>query len=112
MPTRYNKTRTVINSGEYYEPLRKPRNLKKVVQYVTPIIHHPTVADRASLTTTAHLWGYGDRYYKLAYQYYNDERLWWVIAWYNGYPTEAHITPGFTIYIPLNIENVLKILRV
>lgn len=112
MPTRYNKARILRNSSEYYEPLRKSRNLKTLRHYATPTLHNLSAAERASLQRTAYTWKYGDRFYKLAYQYYGDERLWWVLAWYNGYPTEVHVSPGDTLYIPLNIENVLKLLRV
>ena len=112
MPSRYGKTTVLVNSSEYYEPFRKPRNLKKIEHYATPMLHNPSIAERASLNRTAHTWKYGDRFYKLAHKYYGDERFWWVIAWYGGYPTEAHISPGDTIYIPLNIENVLKVLKV
>ena len=112
MPTRYNKTKTLTNAREYYEPLRKSRNLKMVKQFATPKLHNLNVAERATLQRTVYTWKYGDRFYQLAHQYYGDPRLWWVLAWYNGYPTEAHVSPGDTLYIPLNIENVLKLLKV
>ena len=108
---RYTKTRIARNSSEYYEPLRKSRGLKSVDQYVTPILYNPTVAERARVSTTKHLWSYGDRLYKLAHQYYNDPRLWWVIAHYNGYPTEAHIPTGATLWIPLSLDQALNALR-
>jgi len=110
--SRYNKTKILSNSSEYYEPLRKSRDLKSVNQFATAKLHNLTIAERASLQRVAYTWKYGDRFYRLAHQYYGDERLWWVIAWYNAYPTEAHISPGNTLYIPLNIEKVLKLLRV
>jgi nucleoid-associated protein YgaU len=110
--SRYNKTKILSNSSEYYEPLRKSRNLKSVNHFATTMLHNLTAAERAGLQRTAHTWKYGDRLYKLAHQYYGDERLWWVLAWYNGYPTEAHIPLGNTLYIPLNIEKVLKLLGV
>ena len=110
--SRYNKSKKVKNSSEYYEPLRKSRDLKSVTQYSTPKLYNPTVQDRISLTTTKHVWKYGDRLYKLAHQYYGDQDFWWVIAWYNGYPTEAHIKTGALLWIPLNIEKALKALRV
>ena len=108
---RYNKTRKVINSSEYYKPLRKRRNVKSITHYATPNLHNPSVLQRMNLLTTTHIWKYGDRFYNLAYQYYGDERFWWVIAWYNGYPTEAHIRTGALLYIPLNIQKALKVLR-
>jgi hypothetical protein len=33
-----------------------------------------------------------------------------VIAWYNGYPTEADIKKGALIDIPVNLEDALRVL--
>ena len=107
---RYKKTSIVSNDTDYYEFLRKKRNIKRVIQYETPALRNPTAIDRALLVTTVHIWKYGDRLYKLADQYYNDSRFWWVIAWYNGYGTEADIRNGNVIRIPLNLADVLTVL--
>jgi|7_EtaG_2_1085326.scaffolds.fasta_scaffold18920_2 nucleoid-associated protein YgaU len=111
MASRYSKYKIINNNSDYYEFLRKKRGLKNIRQYETPYIYNPTVADRARLKTTNYLWKYGDRFYQLANQYYNDTRFWWVIALYNGYMTEADIRPGDVIAIPLNLESALKTLR-
>jgi len=109
---RYNKDRVLTNASDYYKSLRHERGVKVIRQYATPELRHPTVRDRAQLKTTKHIWSYGDRLYKLADQYYGDPRFWWVIAWYNGTPTEADLKLGQLIWIPLNIEKVLKVLGV
>ena len=109
---RYNRSRTIINSSEFYEPLRKRHRLKKIVQYATPKLHNPTVPQRMGLVTNQYIWKYGDRFYQVAHKYYGDVRYWWVVAWYNGYPTEAHIHPGDVIEIPVNIEDALDALGV
>ena len=106
--SRYKNFRVLNNSNEYYRKLRQKRNnTKNIVQYETPILRHPTIAERASLATTQHIWVLGDRYYKLANKFYNDPTLWWIIAWYNARPTEADILPGDLILIPLSVEDVL-----
>ena len=111
MASRYSKYRIINNSSEYYDFLRKKRGVKNLRQYETPYMHNPTVAQRAALKTTNYLWKYGDRFYQLADQYYKDTRFWWVIAWYNGYMTEADIRAGDVISIPLDLEAALKALR-
>ena len=58
-----------------------------------------------------HVWGLGDRLYKLAHQYYGDPALWWIIAWYNTRPTEAHFKQGDVIRIPLPLNEVLALLQ-
>ena len=108
---RYDDTPIVKNDSEYYEPLRKGRNEKQIRQYVTPVLNNPGPAARATLKKDVHLWKYGDRLYKLAHQYYGDVNFWWVIAWYNGYPTEAHIAVGSRLSIPLDLSAALKVLR-
>ena len=87
---RYNKDRKIINASEYYKFLREKRGIKSITHYETPTLSHPSVME----------------------QYYNDPRYWWVIAWYNGYPTEADIKPGALIAIPVDIEEALTALRV
>ena len=109
---RYRKTNTRINDSEYYESLRKKRNVKRITQYKTPSLVNPTVADRINIRTIPHIWSYGDRFYKLADQYYGDSRYWWVIAWWNSYPIEANLDLGTLIKIPLNLESTLDALGV
>lgn len=111
MSTRYKNTPRLINSSVYYEPLREPRDVKKIVQYATPRLLNPTQRQRSQLQATQHVWAYGDRLYNLANQFYGDPTYWWAIAWYNGYPTEAHIWTGAIIYIPLDLEKLLGVLN-
>ena len=107
---RYRRTKKFSNSDEYYEYLRKNRNIKNVIHYETPILNNPTVIDRAILTTDTHIWKYGDRYYNLATKYYGSPKYWWVIAWYNGVPTAADLDPGDMIEIPPDLEKTLSLL--
>ncbi len=109
---RYNRTRIFSNNEEYYEYLTKKRNIKAATHFATPALRHPTIAERASITTTAHVWGYGDRFYNLAFKFYGDPTYWWVIAWYNALPTEADIQNGDLIEIPINLSEALGILGV
>lgn len=111
--SRYNRYKKLINSSKYYQFLRKGRNnVKGITHYETPILYHPSLRDRVNLTTTTHVWKVGDRYYNLANQYYGEPQLWWIIAWYNGLPTEGDIFPGDLITIPLDAEEILELLGV
>ncbi len=107
---RYSDKRTINNDTAYYRSLVRKRGVKSITHFTTPILHNPTVAQRANVQTTAHIWTYGDRFYKLAYQFYGDPGYWWVIAWYNGRPTEVDISPGDVIEIPLEITEALDAL--
>ncbi len=93
---RNNNVSIIDNDSEHYKELYKRRGLKKISHHPTPKFRHPTVRERANVNTTGHVWVYGDRFYKLAQQYYGDVRYWWVIAWWNGYPTEViHDKDGY-----------------
>ena len=81
-----------------------------VTFYDTLQLINPSLADRTMLNTTNHIWAYGDRYYKLAYQMYGRPDYWWVIAWWNARPTEADLSPGDVIVIPINLEDALRAL--
>jgi nucleoid-associated protein YgaU len=51
----------------------------------------------------------GDRLDTLAYQYYNDSTLWWVIAMANNNVTKGFLypEPGTQLRIPININSVI-----
>jgi len=109
---RYKYTPVFNNNIEFYEFLRKKRNnLKNIVQYETQIMYNPEVWERMDLLTDSHVWSYGDRFYKLAHQYYGDVKYWWVIAWYNGYMTESDVVPGDVIEVPVDLPRALEVLR-
>jgi hypothetical protein len=109
---RYKFTPIINNNIEFYEFLRKNRQVKtNIVHYGTPVMHNPSAAERATIKTAQHMWTFGDRFYKLAAQYYGQPEYWWVIAWYNGYPTEVTVRKGHMLAIPLDLEEALVILR-
>ena len=109
---RYKNTKIIDNDLEFYEFLREKRQVRtSIVHYSTPAFINPSSLQRMGLTTVKYIWTYGDRYYKLADKHYGDVNYWWVIALYNGYPTEATIKPGDMIHIPLDLEEVLTVME-
>ena len=52
----------------------------------------------------------GDRLDSLAYSYYNDATLWWVIAMANNNATKGALYPiaGTQLRIPTNLNSVLQ----
>ena len=101
----------VRNKEELYKETLKQRGVKHIDHYPTAKMHHPTVEEMEDIETVGHVWKTGDRYSKLAYQYYGDSELWWVIAWFNQKPTDSHNPLGDTIFIPTPLERVMTILR-
>jgi len=109
---RYKRTKMLRNKSKYYEFLRRTRGgVRSIVHYDVPEIKNPTRKERAEISSVTHVWKYGDRYYNLATQYYGIPDYWWVIAWWNGRPSEANVKPGDVITIPLNLEETLIVLR-
>jgi nucleoid-associated protein YgaU len=53
----------------------------------------------------------GDRLDSLAFSYYNDATLWWIIAAANNNATKGALfpVPGTQLRIPTNVSSVLKL---
>jgi len=109
--SRYKNKVVVRNSEELYEEHLKKRNRKFIRQYMTPNMYHPDVYDYAKLEIVTHTWKRGDRYFKLAHEYYGNSKFWWVIAWFNQKPTEASVELGDVLEIPLPLERAVAALR-
>ncbi len=111
MTSRYDSKSPRINNSERYSEVFEDRGIKFVKQYSTPELSHPNYRQILQLEQVEHLWKMGDRFYKLAAKHYGDEKLWWIIAWYNKTPTESHVKLGQVLKIPSPISRVLSILR-
>lgn len=64
---------------------------------------------REDLTHIERIYTMGDRLYKFAYEYYGDVDYWWIIAWYNNKPTDAHFKIGDVVYIPRELDVAIRI---
>lgn len=109
---RNEKNGIVENDVRHYRQIVDKRGVKVIEHYGTPILKHPSISERASVNVDRHVWAYGDRFYKLAHQYYGDVDFWWVIAWWNGMPTEGTVKTGDLLDIPLSLKDALEVLGV
>jgi len=105
--SRLQNRQEIDNTHLIYDSFRKDRNLKKIVHIDTQRIRFPTKEEMKTLNVVTKAWGVGDRYEKLAAEYYKDPELWWVIAAFNRKPAEFLIEPGDIISVPLPLEYVL-----
>jgi len=110
MPSRHTTKKIIINDDPLYENILEKRGLKKIRQFTTQTLPYPTVEEISRLSLREHIWGVGDKFYKLAHQYYGDPALWWVIAWFNETPTEAHLKQGDVVHIALDLDTLMSIL--
>ena len=51
---------------------------------------------------------FGDRLEQLAYRFYGDTTLWWIIAKTNGIRGIAALTPGTQLRIPTDITKIIE----
>jgi len=110
--SRYKNATVFENNLSLYKKAREKRDIPEaIVQFRMSKLPAPTVEQVMTIDTTPHIWTTGDRLYKLADEHYGDPTLWWVIAWYNGRPTEAHFKVGDVVRVPSPLERVLGILR-
>jgi len=112
MITRYSKRIKRINDHENYDEWFKERNVSSIYQYLTGKMSYPTEEQMKSINYVAYVWKAGDMFYKLSDIYYDDAKYWWIIAWFNQKPTEAHVQVGDTIFIPLDREQMMKLMGV
>ena len=104
---RHGKEDTFINTKQFYEEFFDKRGINRIKQYPTPKFPPLTIRMRRKFTSTRYIWKTGDKYFKIANQFYGDPRLWWVLAWYNQKPTEGMLKVGDVIYIPQPLSKVL-----
>ena len=107
MTTRYDNRLVVTNRHSLYKKKLKDRGLPSFRQFTTPRFRNITAEDMQEIETLELLWHPGDKLYKYAHRYYGDSELWWVIAWFNEKPTDAHFSPGDPIIVPFPIERVM-----
>jgi nucleoid-associated protein YgaU len=112
MPNRNRNRLIMLNETDQYREKFKERGVNHIRHYSTKTLKYPTAEEIRLLSITHHVWSQGDRLYKLAYKYYGDSTLWWVIAWYNKKPTDAHYSLGELVSVPKPLEVMFSLLGV
>ena len=106
--SRYDNRNIFTNDHEgYKKEFFEDRDVKQINQYDTAIIHYPALDRFQELDSVRLSWGSTDKLYNIAYEYYRDPTYWWVIAWYNRKPTEAHFSPGDIYYVPMPLDKAI-----
>ena len=85
---RHGRRAQIDNVYPQYAKFLDKRNRFSIRQYATPVVKKINYSDLEHLNVVAHIWSIGDKYYKLAHQYYGNSTVWWVIAHLNQKPTE------------------------
>jgi hypothetical protein len=108
MASRYDKRR-IFNNGRliYYDYIIDRGAPGFIRQYVSPLFHQISQGDYNNLSVAEELWTMGDSLSKLAGKYYGSGTYWWVIAYFNNKPTDAHFKVGDTVYVPTSLTDAL-----
>tara|TARA_R100001082_G_C4248280_1_gene110324 strand:- start:2 stop:346 length:345 start_codon:yes stop_codon:yes gene_type:complete len=109
MTSRYDKETLRVNRSETYRKQLSDRNVPFIRQYGTPSFNEVSDNEMDNLTIVSHVWSLGDRFFKLAHTYYQDPSMWWVLAWFNGTPTESQLEIGDVVDIPLPLDYILEV---
>ena len=96
-----------LNNEEQYRSILNRKKIRALRQYATLPIKELVANTENQIQVISHIWTTGDKYYKLANQFYGRPGLWWIIALYNKKPTEGHLRRGDIVEIPTPIELVL-----
>jgi nucleoid-associated protein YgaU len=113
MVSRYRNTSIFENDDlDYWKVFRnrfgKNEQATSITQYETFNIEYPTEDEILQLTFVTNFWTMGDRLHKYAEKHYGDPTYWWVIAWFNKKPSDAHFSIGDMIKIPLPLDQALE----
>lgn len=107
--TEWNKTgEKIANDTDMVKPFLVKTGAKIVNHYSLVFFGEPTSIEfLENITTIDHSLSAGDKLSKLAHEHYGDAKFWWVLAWFNGKPTDHHCNLGDVIKIPFPLEEVL-----
>jgi len=110
--SRYDERSIKLNKSKLYSDHFTQRGVRSIRHYSTPKMSFPDATELSELESESVLWKRGDRFWKLAEQFYGNAELWWVLAWFNKKPTEADVAINDIILIPQPLEKILSLLGV
>lgn len=97
--SRYRNKAKILNNLEQYSQVFDRKEIEHINQYSSS---SRGINKKFKFNSFEYEWKNGDRLYKLSQKFFNDARLWWVIAGINSKPTDADYEPGDIIMIPTN----------
>ena len=101
---------TIIVDSKLREKIYSRMRVEEVIQTETLRLNDLTEDDlRINFTYVEKVIGQGDKMYKFAHDVYGDADYWWIIAWFNNKPTDAHCKIGEVLYIPLPLNRAISV---
>ena len=108
--SRYRKFTTIKNDLDFYSKQISARNKKSISMFRPRPLGELKERLLQTINTNKEVWSEGTNLYKLAYNYYGDQDLWWVIGMFNNKPTDAHWQVGDEVLIPTPVSKILEAL--
>lgn len=108
---RYNDKQIFDNNIERYEELIQNKNLNSLRQYSLYNFGKLSEVSTSNYEYVTHLYDVGDRIENIAYRYYGDASLWWVICYTNKIANPMDLTVGKVLFIYFPIEQILGLLN-
>jgi len=112
--TRYNNRGIIRNDHLDYQgsDIFIKRGVWYIDQFRVAELSYFSVSQILSLQVETKAWTAGEKYFKLANEFYGSPEYWWVIAWYNQKPLETDFKAGEVVEIPTPVELVLEYLNI
>lgn len=107
--SRYRNSEVVINNASFYKNIFKDRAKVFIEHFKTYEFYDLKEEDLRDLVVEYKIWSLGDRLHKFAHEAYGDSGLWWILAWFNQRPTDAHFKIGDKIAIPQPLEKLVTL---
>ena len=110
--SRYDGRELITNDDPGYQKVFfEDRDIRQIIQYKTARFQFPTDEEMSSVSFYTTTWSATDKLYNTAANVYGSPELWWLIAWFNQKPTEAHFRTGDLVYIPQDAIQILMLFR-
>jgi len=100
------KTRTT--DSEIHEDLLERRDVN-FIEHFDPFEFSKKIT-RSYYAIREHVWSKGDRLFKLSSKYYGTSEYWWIIALWNGKPTDIQYEYGAVVQIPFPPRKIYRTL--
>ena len=98
----------ITNDDQAYRDFFNRTGEESVRHYALTLLGDPSLESYLGDTSILqHIYVVGDTLSKIAHKYYGDPMVWWVLAWFNGKPTDFHCVIGDTINIPFPLEDAI-----
>ena len=104
--SRYNRTLRATNDTDKYKRVLEKRGVTKIEQYRTTTLKH---YDTEQVPYIEIIYRDGDSFWKISSRHFGSPEHWYIIARFNNMPSEANLSVGDKIKIPVSLSLALQV---